>query len=334
MSGDSPPPKRPNPSLQRVALAAGVAPSTASAALSGSTRISSKTRERVLEAANRLGYRPNPMGRSLRSGGVKLVGIVFDPTTATQTPHNPQVFLYQVFAGLLRQLSTMSMAVIAVSSDELESISGLPVDTFFVMSTSVQRPIPDELPFGTGLVVVGNEPDDPRVRGVINHDHNKITRVALDHLYSAGSRRPCLILRPDPQNYTETSRAGYVTWCAEHGIEPVVIAPPNDPAEVVAEIAKALEEHDVDGIYTLRGEGATALAAAQHVHRAVPEQLKIVALSEGTIEQLLDPPVTSLSLEPIATALAIAEVIRTVSEGGTASNIDLPYRLVPRRSTA
>src|SRR2546429_7820769 len=55
--------------LRDVATAAGVHPATASRALNPSTRllVSEETAQRVLAAAARLGYRPNPVARSLRT---------------------------------------------------------------------------------------------------------------------------------------------------------------------------------------------------------------------------------------------------------------------------
>ena len=55
--------------LRDVATAAGVHPATASRALNPGTRalVSEDTARRVSDAADRLGYRPNPVARSLRS---------------------------------------------------------------------------------------------------------------------------------------------------------------------------------------------------------------------------------------------------------------------------
>lgn len=68
-----------------VARKAGVSPTTASFALSGRTdmRISDASRERVLEAARDLGYRPNVTARSLRTKSTQTIGLVSDRITTT-----------------------------------------------------------------------------------------------------------------------------------------------------------------------------------------------------------------------------------------------------------
>src|SRR6266702_2240449 len=64
--------------LRDVAVSAGVHPATASRALNPETRIlvSEDTARRVLEAAEALGYHPNPVARSLRTRRSHTVGVL------------------------------------------------------------------------------------------------------------------------------------------------------------------------------------------------------------------------------------------------------------------
>jgi DNA-binding LacI/PurR family transcriptional regulator len=75
--------------IKDVAREAGVSISTVSHSLSGKRPISEPTRRRVLEAVERLGYRPNWNARSLVSGRTRVIGLVvadisnpFYPTAA------------------------------------------------------------------------------------------------------------------------------------------------------------------------------------------------------------------------------------------------------------
>ncbi|GIF73398.1 LacI family DNA-binding transcriptional regulator [Asanoa siamensis] len=65
--------------MQDIAAAASVSQSTVSRVLSGvETRvpIAEATRERVIQASRRLGYRPNPLARGLRGASTNLIGVV------------------------------------------------------------------------------------------------------------------------------------------------------------------------------------------------------------------------------------------------------------------
>lgn len=70
-----------NVSMKDIASSLGIAASTVSRALKQDQRISAETRERVVEAARRLGYRPNPLVSTLmatrkRRGSVGEVGTI------------------------------------------------------------------------------------------------------------------------------------------------------------------------------------------------------------------------------------------------------------------
>lgn len=71
------------PTIRTISERAGIAPSTVSRALKGDTRISPKTRERVVEIAREEGYTPNAIARGLVSRSSGVIGIVLG------NMHNP-----------------------------------------------------------------------------------------------------------------------------------------------------------------------------------------------------------------------------------------------------
>lgn len=64
--------------IRDVARAAGVSVTTVSHALSGARTVKPATRERVLREVERLGYRPDPLARGLRSQRTSIVGLLGD----------------------------------------------------------------------------------------------------------------------------------------------------------------------------------------------------------------------------------------------------------------
>lgn len=69
-------PGRRRPTLDDVARHAGVSRALVSTALSGAGRVASATRERILQACEEVGYRPNLNARSLASGRSTVVGVL------------------------------------------------------------------------------------------------------------------------------------------------------------------------------------------------------------------------------------------------------------------
>lgn len=69
-------PRRTSPTALDVAKAAGVAPATAARVLGNYGSTSAHARERVIEAAASLGYRPNRLARSMATGLTQTIGVV------------------------------------------------------------------------------------------------------------------------------------------------------------------------------------------------------------------------------------------------------------------
>lgn len=79
------------PTVIDVARLAGVSKTTVSAVIREQTHVSAGMRERVLEAIDKLGYRPNLSARSLKLQRTDVLGVVagdfFDPFSAELTAH-------------------------------------------------------------------------------------------------------------------------------------------------------------------------------------------------------------------------------------------------------
>jgi LacI family transcriptional regulator len=71
-----PPHRRHSNTIREVAALAGVSISTVSKALSGGGRMRPETREKVREAANSLGFRPNSLAQSLHHNRSRTIGIL------------------------------------------------------------------------------------------------------------------------------------------------------------------------------------------------------------------------------------------------------------------
>jgi DNA-binding LacI/PurR family transcriptional regulator len=87
--------------MRDIATAASVSQSTVSRVLNGvptAVPIAPETRERVVQAARRLGYRPNPLARGLRGASTNLIGAVV------------RDFSDPFFAGVVEALVVESMA--------------------------------------------------------------------------------------------------------------------------------------------------------------------------------------------------------------------------------
>jgi DNA-binding LacI/PurR family transcriptional regulator len=100
-------PPAPRATAADIAQAAGVSTATVSRALQENSIVSVETREKVLAAARRLGYRPNSLARGLAAGQNSLIGVVTGDIT------NP--FYPEVIERLTRRLTSAGLHPILVN---------------------------------------------------------------------------------------------------------------------------------------------------------------------------------------------------------------------------
>jgi DNA-binding LacI/PurR family transcriptional regulator len=89
-----------------IAAAAGVSQTTVSLVLSGNTdglRLAEATRQRVLEAAEKLGYVPDPVATRLASASNRMLGVY---TFASAFPTAVDGFYYPILAGIEAEAAT------------------------------------------------------------------------------------------------------------------------------------------------------------------------------------------------------------------------------------
>ena len=91
-------PVRHRPTLTAVAAQAGVSTATVSNALNGTGRLSEATRQRVLDAARRLGYAPASTARAVARGSTGVLGLTMTtygelPVAYTEIPYYAQLTL-------------------------------------------------------------------------------------------------------------------------------------------------------------------------------------------------------------------------------------------------
>lgn len=202
--------------LKDVAALAGVSRSAVSRTFTEGASVSVRTRHKVQQAAEELGYSPNALASSLTTGRTKLIGLV------SNNFHNP-LFL-EVFDLVTRGLQDRGLRpLLANLTDETDPGNSVrmlrqySVDGVIVASSTL--PADFAVAFrDAGIPVVhafGRYSPTPEV-DIVGIDNNGAGRLAAQTLIARGYRRIAFLGGPELATSTQDRFAGFMEEVALH----------------------------------------------------------------------------------------------------------------------
>jgi DNA-binding LacI/PurR family transcriptional regulator len=208
--------------IRDVAREAGVSTATVSYVLNGSRRVGDETRERVLQTARRLGYRPNFTARNLQASETRLIGYSWRPSPIDQ--FNP--ILDQFLQSIAEASARHDYRILAFPSiDVHEELSAYEemmligqVDGFILTNTNfdderVLALVKNEFPF----VSFGRANEDWDFLW-IDVDGKAGTLAATRHLIAQGHQRIAFLAWPGKSQTGFYRLQGYLDGLSEAGL--------------------------------------------------------------------------------------------------------------------
>lgn len=337
-------PRVSTPTLRDVADAAGVHPATASRALNPATRglVNADTARRVMKVAESLGYRPNPIARSLKTAKSGTVGLVIPDLTNPLFP--------PIVRGIEDVLEPAGYSGLIVNTDndpsreqaQVELLRSRQVEGLIVATAVLHHPLLEQLQAeGVPMVMVNRRPDGVDVPSITPDDAHGI-ELAVAHLASLGHERVAHLAGPANTSTGVARARAFRNAVREHDMA-------DDPAlAVTCELwtedagAAALRELLDDG------EEFTAIVAGNDLialgcydvfsERGIscPDQMSVVGFNDMPYLDKLAPPLTTVAIPHQQIG---AEAARLLLEAITepdrpARSVLLPLHLVVRGSTA
>ena len=211
--------------LKELSSRLGLSQTTVSRALNGYPEVSEKTRKRVLDAARRYAYRPNPGAQSLATGRTMAIGHVI-PVSGRHEIVNP------VFADFI------------AGAGEVYSRGGYDMRLTVVADDNEDRAYREIAARGSvdGIIVHGPRRDDPRVKLLTEiglpfvvhgrtstHDdainwvdvnNRRAFERATEFLLDFGHRRIALVNGLESMDFAQRRREGYERALAARGLAP------------------------------------------------------------------------------------------------------------------
>jgi DNA-binding LacI/PurR family transcriptional regulator len=329
------------PTITDVARAAGVSPTTVSHSLNGRGYVDARTRERVVAAAQELGYRPNLRAQRLRAGSARTIGLVSSMPVAVAGGVSRLGFFMEVAAASAEAALTHGFAMVLVPPLETTpSLAQFDIDGAIVVEPEQDDVATAQLrELGIPVVSIGRQPGAESEIPYVDAQASLTGRLLLDHLHDQGSRAIALLTGAGRRHsYLETS-AVYDEFVAEHGLEPVVANVDEHEGEDggYAAMRELLRTHpELDGLCApVDAFAVGAVRALAEAGRRVPGDVRVVTRYSGVRARTCRPPLTAVDLQlDRLSALAVGLLLEHL--GGDSSRHVVtgpPPVLVPRESS-
>lgn len=340
-------------SQKMIAREAGVSQATVSLVLSGRTVSSEATRQRVLEAAERLRYRPNLLVQGIQTGKTRTIGVMAPPfdlhwsrilygihDVLAENDHVP-ISLWT------RHQGPNEKPVTGYEVSELEQIHRLldrrvdgvilwpPFASLF--SEHVSEFSSRDLPVVTIDHVL---PTEFRADSVCN-DEAMGARVVAEHLLGLGHKRIGHLAGPGVATWAKQRREQFERVVKElGGVEVAVREAPPGETSLGLDAAREL---------LLMSPRPTAVFAASDlyakcVYRAaaelglrIPQDVSVIGFSDDGFADVMQPGLTTVQQFPYAVGRKAAEIVLGRTTGtlvdATPQTVQMPVGLVMRGST-
>jgi DNA-binding LacI/PurR family transcriptional regulator len=311
-----------SPTLDEVAVLAGVSRATVSRVINDSPRVSPEAREAVRSAVAQLRYVPNRMARSLVTRRTDTIALVLNEP-------NTQVFSDPFFASIVRGVSatladTDLNLVLLTARDEREQekvgryARQGHVDGVILMSVHSADPLPDILAAAGVPLVLCGRPFDDREVAYVDADNRGGAAVATEHLIGTGRRQIATVTGPQDMIAGVDRYAGYreALAAAGHELRPELVVE-GDFTEAGGR--RAMEEllaraPELDAVFVASDPMAVGvLRALRAAGRRVPEDVAVIGFDDAAVAETCDPPLTTIAqplsdMTPLLTELLLRQI--------------------------
>jgi DNA-binding LacI/PurR family transcriptional regulator len=329
-----------------VARRAGVSRTTVSLVLnrSDAATFSPETRERVLQAATDLGYKPNSAARMLVSGNSETIGLVISNKDILSV----DAFVPQVLHGIgeVNQRHGFHVLLESLASGpgsgtydhlvESRRIDGLillnPRQDDEALKTLIEHKFP--------IVLVGTmrHPEEAS----INYSASASTRQAVDLLVDLGHRNVGMVAFAPPGFVAVEGRKEALRRAlAAHDLDlpDTAVEYANFSAESGHVATRALLTRRPDVTAVFAGNDTIAIgviSAARALGRRVPEDLSVVGHDDLPFAAWLSPGLTTIRNDAVRQGALAAEMLISILQGKPIAErrVRLQSELIVRQSCA
>jgi DNA-binding LacI/PurR family transcriptional regulator len=291
------------PTLEEVAVRAGVGRGTVSRVINGSPRVSDRAKAAVEAAIAELGYVPNRAARALAGNRTDAIALVI-PEPETRLFAEP--YFSDIIRGIGAELADTDMQLLLTlirtpkeRARFAQYLAAHRVDGVLLVSVHEDDPLPDILEQLDMPAVLNGRRSDLESVSYVDADNVAGARAAVAHLLARGRRQVATITGP-PDMYVARCRLdGYrqAVEAAGRPADDALVARGDFTEEGGRRAMRELLERcpDVDGVFAASDVmAAGARAVLREAGRRVPQDVALVGFEDSAIARHMDPPLTSV----------------------------------------
>ena len=319
-----------------VARLAGVTPTTVSRVINNRGYISEKTKKRVHEAMDELGYQPNEIARSLTKQKSNTIGVI--------VPHISHPYFAKLISNLENEAAKKDYKIILCNSKEkaekekqfLDMCKSNRVAGIIICSGNVES---NKINTG-GIPVVLLEKNFEEGKLGIQCDNYQGGKLATEHLIECGCKKILHLSGViDEEMPADNREKAFIDVCSKNEIEYFIKKYDIDTYNQMNYydyIKAALNEIEgVDGIFASSDLiAAQVIQVCNEIKIRIPEDIKLVGFDDVDISQLTTPRITTVH-QPIKemARLSIELIDAKYNNIEVNEKTILPIKLIIREST-
>ncbi|SEA73069.1 LacI family transcriptional regulator [Thalassobacillus cyri] len=284
--------------IRDVAKQAGVSVATVSRVINKLERVNPDTKQKVLDAIEKLNYKPNDVARSLYQRKSKMIALIVPDIT---NPYFPEL------ARAVEDVANRSdYTFVLCNSDDSEQkerqymqvLRQKQVDGFIVVTSTLAYEHIKDL----NVPVVALDRIIDRKVPAVTVNNNDGAKTAVQHLLDIGCKRIAHISGPDDVDNAMQRKQGYLDVVSHYEwFEPGMVQNGDyhmDQSEqAMMKLLKAYP--DIDGVFAGNDLMAVgALKALKKSGKKVPDEISVVGFDGISLGELTTPSITTVK-QPI-----------------------------------
>ena len=330
------------PTLQDVAKRAGVSTATVSKVLSNTPYFSDATRDKVMEAVEALGYRPNLAARALSSGKTNIIAVVF-PYIYDTIFKDPLVM--RMLEGI-EAVCTEQNYNILLSTPRLKANE--PDDHYLRMIQSgyIEGLIAIDNVQPVSFAQLAEKRNIPTV--VLGHHQGNYSvqsdnflggQLLMEHVLASGHQEIGLISVKPELNMAIEKRVGGILSVYEKAnlAYEIPIVESDFSSDGGAEAAQELitKHPNLTTIIALNDRMAIgAISKLKQLGKQVAQDISVVGYDDIPMASATQPALTTINQKPVELGRAAAELMLKRLNGEKPANVVIKPSLVQRESLA